>query len=88
VSAAVLYNNGFKVCFGAAAPTPVRGRMTEEKLNSLDEITEEKLIPVLDTAALDVLPISDIRASREYRIEMVKVALKRAVMQAYEALKN
>lgn len=88
VSAAVIYNNGWRVCFGAVAPTPVRGRKTEWELNRLQDITEEELTPAMEAAVLEISPIDDVRASKEYRAEMIKVALKRAVMQVNEALKN
>lgn len=89
VSTAAFYcENGWRVCFGAVAATPVRGRKAEDELNCLEDIDEEKLIPVLDAAALEISPISDVRASKEYRIEMIKVALKRAVMQVNETIKN
>lgn len=86
VSAAILYNGGWKVCFGAVGPTPIRGRRTEEKLNGLKNISEESLVPVLETAVDEISPIDDVRASKEYRTEMVKVALKRAVMRVYNML--
>lgn len=85
VSTAVFYNaNEWRVCFGAVAATPVRGRKTEEGLNRLEAVSEESLTPILDIAAGEISPISDVRASREYRTHLIKVALKRAVLQAYE----
>lgn len=87
--AAVFYSNGcWRVCFGAVAETPVRGRKTEVELNNLKGITEEGLAPVLNCAVSEISPISDARASREYRLEMTKIALKRAAMRANDILMN
>lgn len=85
-AAAFSYQNTWRVCFGAVAAIPLRGRKAEEELNKLVLITEDSLSSVLEAAAGEVFPISDIRASREYRIEMTKVALKRAVLQACSSL--
>jgi carbon-monoxide dehydrogenase medium subunit len=83
-AAAFYYQNNWKVCFGAVAATPVRGVKTEEELNKLETINEETLKPALEVSAGEISPIDDIRASKEYRIEMIKIALKRAVIQAYD----
>jgi carbon-monoxide dehydrogenase medium subunit len=89
VSAAALNINGsWRVCFGAVAPTPVRGDKTEGELNRLGSITEGSLSAALDAAVYETSPISDVRASREYREDMIRVALKRAVLMAYEEFRQ
>ncbi len=89
VGTAVAYhNNTWKVCFAAVAPKPLRGISTEKVLNALNNISEAELEPVLEAAAKEVMPITDVRGSREYRIEMIKVSLKRAVLKVWEEAKQ
>lgn len=70
-----------RIVLGAAAPVPLRARKAEALLK--DKAATEKLI---EEAALlasqEARPISDLRASAEYRREMVKVMVKRAIKGA------
>lgn len=71
--------DGWRLSYGAVAPTPVRLTETEVLLNkgaALDEI--------LERAAAEVKPIDDVRASKDYRLEMVRVMLKRGLAQIEE----
>jgi len=87
VAVLALPGNGYRVAFGAVAPTPVRARKIEALLN--DRELQESLIQ--ETKGLvpqEVAPISDIRASREYRSHMVEVMLERGIKAAAARLKG
>ena len=67
-----------RIALGAVAPTPIRAAGAEELLvgRKVDQIT---LAEVCDEAVRAVRPISDVRASAEYRREMCRVLVKRAL---------
>jgi len=85
IGVAAFCNEGqWKIAYAAVAPTILRGHKAEEILNNLDKIDENTIVPAMDAAAEEVSPISDVRASKEYRIEMIRIGLKRAVLAALE----
>ncbi len=65
-----------RVVFGAVAPTPIRARATERVLEGrrLDATTIEA---AAEAAQDEVRPISDVRASAWYRLELVRNMTKR-----------
>lgn len=67
-----------KIVLGAVAPTPIRAREAEKiiKGNKLDDALIEKCAK---TASDESKPITDVRASAEYRKEMVKVLVRKAI---------
>lgn len=72
-----------RIVLGAVAPTPIRARRAEDMLRG--ERTSPGLLEVVArTAMSESKPISDVRASAEYRRRMVGVLTKRAVEQALE----
>ncbi|MEN2974320.1 MAG: xanthine dehydrogenase family protein subunit M [Candidatus Caldarchaeales archaeon] len=75
------------VSLGSVAPTPIRSKSVEEYLKgrraSIENIDEASLQVVKD-----VKPISDVRASAEYRIEMSKVLVRRALRECLKGLKS
>jgi carbon-monoxide dehydrogenase medium subunit len=86
-SVAVLALPGAKVrvAFGAVAPTPVRGRKIEALLEGRS-IDEEAIAGAVRLVEDEIRPITDIRASREYRLRMVKVMLERGLRAAAKRL--
>jgi carbon-monoxide dehydrogenase medium subunit len=76
-----------RIAVGGAATTPVRVPEAEALLKGR-EITPELLEQAGVAASQGVKPISDIRASAEYRTDMVRVFTKRAINQALEDLKQ
>ena len=76
---------GFKISFGSVAPTPVRALSIEKflKNNPLDEQTIAVIKQMVEN---EISPIDDIRASKEYRIHMVKVMLERSLKIAHDRL--
>ncbi len=75
-----------RIALGAVAPTPMRVPEAEALLEGKAP-TAELLEEVGRIAAAACRPISDIRASAEYRREMVAVLTRRAVRQAVEKAK-
>lgn len=72
-----------RVVLGAVAATPMRTKKTEDFLKG-KEISEELLAEAGTIAAGESKPISDIRASAEYRRDMVRVFTKRALRKAID----
>jgi carbon-monoxide dehydrogenase medium subunit len=69
-----------RIALGAVAPVPVRAFKTEELLKG--KTIDESLLEKAGKSALtEVSPISDIRSSKEYREEIIKVLVKRAILQ-------
>ena len=78
--AVVCIRDEIRIALGAVAPTPIRAFKTEELLKgkTIDESLLEKAgISVLT----EVSPISDVRSSQEYREEIIKVLVRRAILQ-------
>jgi len=72
-----------KIALGAVAPTPIRATAAEELL--MGQALEDALLEQVGEAAMAAAsPITDVRASAEYRRQMVRVLTKRMVKQAYE----
>lgn len=70
-----------KIVLGAVASTPMRMKKAEEVLRG-KRIDEDLINKSAQVASGEARPISDVRASAEYRKEMVKVFTKRAVREA------
>jgi len=75
-----------RVCMGGVAVTPLRAKNAEQILIG-NEITDELLEKAGVAASQECSPISDVRASAEYRTDMVRVYTKRAVRKAVETMK-
>jgi CO/xanthine dehydrogenase FAD-binding subunit len=70
-----------RLVLGAVAPTPIRAREAEQTLvgQALDEQT---IARASRTAAQEARPITDVRASAEYRTTLVEVLSRRALRAA------
>lgn len=68
---------------GAVAIYPIRAPKAEEALVG-QKLTDEVIENVAEIAMNSCSPISDIRASKEYRTAMVRVFTKRAIKKAIE----
>ena len=79
--AVVCIRDEIKIALGAVAPVPVRAPKTEELLKG-KTIHESLLEKAGESALTEVSPISDVRSSKEYRAEIVKVLIRRAILQA------
>ncbi|SBW09047.1 FAD binding domain in molybdopterin dehydrogenase [uncultured Eubacteriales bacterium] len=69
---------GWRIAFGAVAPTPIRLRKTEALLDS-QPLAEEVIRQAVELARTEVSPIDDVRASKAYRLEVVGVVLARGL---------
>ncbi len=64
--------HGVRVAFGAVAPTPIRGRRTEACLEGR-ALNDAAIAEAAETAAAEVSPINDVRASAWYRRHLIQV---------------
>ena len=76
-----LPENRYRVAFGSVGPVPVRAKKLESVLNG-HEVSDDliaqskKIIPTL------ISPITDMRASKEYRLHMCQVMFERGLKAA------
>jgi carbon-monoxide dehydrogenase medium subunit len=73
--------NNVKIALGGVAPTPMRAAKAEEQLKG-KECTDENIEAAAETAASETKPIADVRSTAEYRREVSKVLVRRAVKNA------
>ena len=71
-----------RIALGAVAPTPIRAKSAEAFLAEAQSIDDAFIRQAAMLASLEVSPISDVRASAEYRREMVRNLTVRALQQA------
>lgn len=74
-----------RIAMGGVGITPLRARNAEKVLIG-NEITDELLEKAGVAASEECSPISDVRASAEYRKDMIRVYTKRAVKKAVETM--
>ena len=74
-----------RIALGAVAATPIRAPKAEQALIG-KALTDETIVKASEEAMDSCHPISDIRASAEYRKDMIRVFTKRAIKQAMESL--
>lgn len=72
-----------RIALGAVAPTTMRARNAEKALIG-KKLTDDVIVEASLAARDECSPISDIRASAEYRRDMIRVFTKRAIKQALE----
>ncbi|MEW6751156.1 MAG: xanthine dehydrogenase family protein subunit M [Candidatus Latescibacterota bacterium] len=71
------------IALGAVAPTPLRARQAEGFLRG-EDLTPERIARAAELAAAEARPISDVRASAEYRRELVQVLAQRMLQAALD----
>jgi aerobic carbon-monoxide dehydrogenase medium subunit len=69
-----------RIVLGAVAPTPIRARHAEELLRG-KQLTDDLIAKAAQVATGESRPIGNVRASAEYRREMVGVLTRRALEQ-------
>jgi CO/xanthine dehydrogenase FAD-binding subunit len=84
VGALVKVNNGsfdfVRIALAAVAPTPIRARKAEEFLKGKG-IDDDLIREGAEIASKECSPISDVRASKEYRKELIKELTARAIKE-------
>jgi CO/xanthine dehydrogenase FAD-binding subunit len=73
--------NDIRIALGAVAPTPMRARRAEDIVRG-QSLSDEVIERAAQIAAEECHPISDHRASAQYRCDMVEALTKRAIQQA------
>ncbi len=71
--------SGIRIALGAVAPTPIRAKEAETIFKN-QRVTPELIQKCADVAVEETKPISDIRASAEYRKEMVGFLVKKMIL--------
>ncbi len=72
-----------RIALGCVAPTPIRARKAEELLAG-NELRPDLVEEASVSAGRECDPLSDLRGSEVYKRAMVRVLVKRALLQAYE----
>lgn len=85
VTVLALPNKVWRIAFGSVAPTPVRAARIEALLQG-KKLTDELVGEAVKLVDGCIAPITDVRASREYRLHMTKVMLARGLKTAAERL--
>ena len=75
-----------RIALSAVAPTPVRALKAEALLKEITIYDDENFYEVAKLAVQEIKPITDVRASAEYRNDMSCQLTKRALMTAYQKL--
>ncbi len=87
VGIVVTPDHHYRIAFGAVAPTPIRSNRIEELLRG--KTLDDSLIgEAVGLVSEEISPITDIRASAEYRTRMTEVMLKRGLAAATERLEG
>ena len=90
VAVAVVLQDGVckdaRIAVGAAAPTVFRATKAEAVLKE-QKVDSQAIIKAAETAAGETKPITDLRSTAEYRKEMTRVLVKRALEKAMEKVK-
>lgn len=77
----------FRVAFGAVAATPVRARRIEQLLAG-SALEPDLVAQAVALVSEEISPITDMRASREYRLRMSEVMLRRGLQAAVARLEG
>ncbi len=87
VGVLVLSDNKYHVAFGSVGPIPKRSLKIENLLNTkgISKETIEEAKAMIETV---IAPITDVRATKEYRMHMTKVMFERALKSAVERFKQ
>jgi len=82
-----LENKQYKIAVCAVGPIPKRLEKTEAFLNGKD-FTEENIKQAQEILTTEISPITDIRATKEYRMHIAKVMLERGLKESVALLKG
>ncbi|MBZ5552081.1 MAG: xanthine dehydrogenase family protein subunit M [Acidobacteriia bacterium] len=82
-----LAGNSYRVAFGSVAPRPIRAPKIEAHLEG-KALSDTLLEEVMRLIPEEIAPITDIRATREYRAHMIGVMLRRGLRAATSRLEG
>ena len=85
VTVLVLAGHSYRVSFGSVAPRPIRGERIESLLEGRP-LSEELLQQAVRLVPEEIAPITDLRATKEYRTHMVCIMLERGLRAAVARL--
>jgi len=72
-----------RIALGSVAPTPIRARQAEQTIKG-QKPDGRTIIKTAEVAAGEAKPITDLWSTVEYRTEMIKVLVRRAIYKALE----
>lgn len=75
----------YRVAFGSVAPVPRRAHRVEKILNK-KKLSAEVLAQAKNAIPSEISPITDIRATKEYRLHMCQIMMERALGAAQTRL--
>jgi len=79
------YAHHYRIAHCALAPIPARAHSIEALLNG-KELTEDLVRQAMELVPHEISPITDIRSSAEYRLQISKVMLQRGLWAALDRL--
>jgi len=85
VTVLALAGNSYRISFGSVAPRPIAGERIEALLEG-QAISDELIQKAVRLVPEEITPITDIRATKEYRLQMVGVMLERGLRAAVARL--
>src|ERR1035437_9839453 len=80
-----LKDGTFRVSFGSVAPVPLRAKKIEQLING-KTITPSLIEEACRLIEQEIKPITDIRATKEYRMHMAKIIFERGLNAAVSRL--
>ena len=85
VTVLALAGNRYRVSFGSVAPRPIAAERIEALLDG-QALSEDLIQKAVRLVPEEITPITDIRATKEYRLHMVGVMLERGLRAAVARL--
>jgi CO/xanthine dehydrogenase FAD-binding subunit len=85
VTALLNKDRTWRISFGSVAPTPVPGHKIEKMLKG-QALTDDLIRQAVALLPKEIAPITDIRATKEYRMHMIGVMLERGLRAANDRL--
>ena len=87
VAVLTLPDDCWRIAFGAVAPTPMRAPGIESLISG-KKITDEVIVEAQKLVPREIAPITDVRATRRYRLHMVQVMLERSLRASQSRCAN
>ena len=91
VACVILCENGvteYRISCGAVSPRPLRVTEAEKLLRGKSTLSSSLIEHAAELAVEAVNPITDVRSSREYRLEMIRELTKRSLILCQERFKE